>query len=171
MKKYLTLFFCITLLLNGCATTNKTKTVIAMVATGIVAGTIEANINNRSSSFDSHSMAVGLGAAAVSGVASMYFFDDESKKIESERKLEIAKQEIRSLRGEDSESLSKASIAIEKDLPSEYKNIVKPGKWEIYHLNNWVSQSEGTYIHQDKMIRITNPSFQPNKTNEGVSNE
>lgn len=169
--RYLPWLVCSVFLLSSCATTNKTKTVIAMIASGIVAGTIDANLSDHGGSFNSHSTAVGLGVASLVGVGSMYYFDDEKKRIESDRKLEVAQQEIRALHGEEELNSNATASSLEKDLPSEYRSLVKPGKWEIYHLNNWVSQTDGTFIHQDKMIRITNPTFQPNKNNEGVSNE
>lgn len=169
--RYVPFLICLAFILSSCATTNKSKTLIAMIASGVVAGTIDANLGDHGGSFNSHSTSVGLGVASLVGVGAMYYFDDESKRIESERKLEVAQHEIRSYRGDDALNASMTASSLEKDLPSEYRSLVKPGKWEIYQLNNWISQTDGTFIHQDKMIRITNPSFQPNKNSEGVSNE
>jgi hypothetical protein len=157
---------CLLLLsLSGCATmSSRTKTILSMIGVGVVAGTVDANIGENRGSFNSHSMAVGLGAAAITGVGAMYYFKEEERRIEAERQLEVAKKEISSLRGEDSGAEAGQELnrefGLRRDLPPEYRGLVQPGSWTLYRTNTWVAQGENTLVHQDRILRIDPPRFQ-----------
>ncbi len=156
------------LMLPACASlSNQTKTVISMVGAGLVVGTLDANLGEGKGSFNSRSMAVGLGAAAITGVGALYYFNDEGKKIEAERQLQVVQKELGALKGESLDADGSAEITrdsgLRRDLPPEYRNLVRPGGWTLYKTNSWVAQGENTLIHQDRILKIEPPRFQPSQ--------
>jgi predicted butyrate kinase (DUF1464 family) len=141
-----------------------------MVGVGLISGTIAAANAPKGENKLAHATIWAGSTAAVTGVASLYLFDEEAKRKESDRKLEMAMEELRSLRHESSShSMSAVKLGGEapgftRDIPVEYQKLVRPGKWTIYEVNQWVAQGENTLIHQDKILRIEPPSFNPNQT-------
>lgn len=158
-------------MLSGCATmSNRTKTILSMVGVGVIAGTIAANRAPFDENPAAHAAVWGGGAAAVTGVVGMFIFDEQAKSRELERKLNISQRELDAFRGESQSSngevLIESDSALGRDLPNEYKGLVRPGKWSLYKISNWVSQGENTLVHQDKVLRIEPPQFQAQTTNK-----
>lgn len=162
----------VSIALGGCASmSNRTKTLITMAGTGIIVGTIAANKAPIDENPLAHAAVWGGTSAAVAGAISLYVFDEQKKSEELERKLGVAQRELDSLRGE-GPGLSQIPIAqsdssFAKDIPAEYRSLVRPGGWSLYKINNWIVQGENTLIHQDKLLRITPPHFQPQTNQEG----
>jgi hypothetical protein len=156
--------------IQGCASfSNNTKTVLTMIGAGIIAGTIDANIGSGRHSFDSESMAVGLGASAAAGVASLYYYDDEGKKREAERKLRVAQSEIDSIRDQNSSNpklVTETNTALDGALPPQYQRLIEPGKSQVYRLNQWISGGDNVIIHQDQMIKMVPPQLKPQQSKE-----
>lgn len=142
-----------------------------MTAAGSVAATIAANNAPSGENRVAHAALWGSGTAAVTGVAGLYIFDEQQRSQEINRKLEVAVSEIRALRGESEQARNELLIGADstfpKSLPDEFKNLVRPGKWSIFKISQWINQGENTLIHQDKMIRLEPAQFRPNvETNE-----
>ncbi len=159
-------FFTLLTVTPGCATmSNKTKTILSMIGVGFVVGTVAANVAPQNDNPTAHGVMWGASGAVVTGIASMYLYDDEGKKKEAERKLEVAQKELSVFRNESEANGSPVEVESEsglsRDLPTEYKGLVKPGQWSVYKINNWVSQGENSLVHQDKILRIDPPQFQP----------
>lgn len=166
MKKTTIVLILLTQINTGCATmSNRTKTILSMIGVGVVAGTIAANIAPKDENPVAHAAVWGGGAAAVTGVAGMYIFDEQKKREELDRKLEITQKELSAFRNESETNGTPVEVESEsglsRDLPTEYKGLVRPGKWSIYKISNWVSQGENSLVHQDKILRIDPPQFQP----------
>lgn len=143
---------------------NRTKTIISMVSVGIVVGTVAANFAPKDENRLFHGLSWGGGSAALTGVVGMYVFDDQKVHDELERKLLVTKRELDAFRGESESSAQQVELVNEpglsRELPQEYKGLVKPGGWSVYKINSWVSQGENSLVHQDKVIRINPPQFQ-----------
>lgn len=148
-----------------CAT-NRAKSLTFMAAVGGAAATAGALSAPPEEQSGMHAVFWGAVGAAVAGVVGLFVFDEQSRSEELERKLEVSKRELDAFRGEmdgtSQSSLIQSDSALGKNLPPEYRDLVKPGKWSLYKINTWVSQGENTLVHQDKMLRIEPPQFQPN---------
>jgi hypothetical protein len=138
-----------------------------MAGTAVVVGTIGALSAPSDEEPLAHAAMWGGSASAVAGVASLFIFDEQARANEALRQSEILKKELDSLRGEGTGSepklLYETSAPFGKEVPHEYHNLVSPGKWSVYQLNQWVMQGEGTLIHQDRMIRLVPPTLSPAK--------
>ena len=153
-----------TIIASGCASMpNRTKTILTMVGTGLIVGTIAANRAPVDENPGTIGFLWGGNAAAVAGIISLYVFDEQHRSEVLEKQLSSSQKEVDVLRGE-GEGASRAPIfdsetGLERQLPKEYRGLVQPGKWSIYKIDNWISQGENTVVHQDKMVRIIPPQF------------
>jgi hypothetical protein len=154
------------ILVSGCATfSNRNNTLISMVGAGLVAGIVAAQSAPERESKILHGVLWGGGAAAFTGAVGLFYFDEEKRSTEAERKLGMAQKELDAFRGESdvatTQSELERSSALERELPSEYRALVKPGKWSVYKINQWVVQGENALVHQDRLLRLEPPQFQP----------
>lgn len=46
-------------------------------------------------------------------------------------------------------------------VPEKYKNLIEPGEWRIYSINQWIEDGENRLIHQDKVMELIPPSLKP----------
>ncbi len=153
------------LTLSGCATmSNRTKTILTSVGAGLVAGTIAANLAPKDENPAVHAAVWGGSTAAATAIAGLFVFDEQKRSDELNRKLQIAESELSALRGESSEKEARliydSDSAMGRELPNEYRNLVRPGKWSLYRVNQWVAQGENTLVHQDRILQIQPPQFQ-----------
>ncbi len=158
------------LTLSSCATmSNRTKTILAMVGTGLVAGAIGAATAPKDEQPGGHALMWGGLGAASAGVVGLFAFNEEAKREEADRKLEVLTKELSSLRDEGSSEptlLFQTNAPLGKDPPPEYRNLITPGKWSVYRLNRWVTEGENTLIHQDRMVRMIPPVLSPKEPKE-----
>jgi hypothetical protein len=151
--------------LTSCASTNRTKTLGMMFATGIAAGAGGALASPSTDRPEGHALlwaGIGTGVAAALG---LYIFDEQSRSEELQRQNDVLKKSMAALNGGDSapaQLLYETKAPFGKDVPAEYRNLVKPGSWSVYKLNQWITQGENTVIHQDKMIKLLPPGLNPN---------
>ncbi len=154
---------------SGCATwSNRTKTIVATIGTGIVVGTVASQFAPQGEQPVAHAMIWGGPSAAAAGIISLFIFDEEKRSTEFERQMGVLKKELDSLRGESTGSsqptlLYETSAPFGEAVPNEYKKLVSPGQWSVYRLNQWVSQGENTLIHQDRMLKLIPPVLSPKK--------
>ncbi len=150
---------------TGCATmSNRTKTIVTAVGVGLVAGTIAANMAPKDENPMAHAAVWGGAATAGTAVAGLFLFDEQARSKEFERKLVVAESELAIFRGEsstDQQVIYDSDSALGRELPSEYRSLVRPGKWSLYRTNQWISQGENVLVHQDKILKIEPPQFQP----------
>ena len=156
--------------LAGCATTNRTKTLIGMAA-GALAGTAVGYATApEGTSPTMHSAYWGLAGGTAMAVTGLFVFDEQKRSEELERKLNVAQMELGVLKGEasggESEPLYETRAPFGKTVPKEYQALVTPGTWSVYHVNQWIQKGEGTLIHQDRMMKLTPPKFSPNQPGE-----
>ena len=152
---------------------NRTKTILTMVGTGLVVGTIAANRAPVEENPGTIGFLWGGSSAALAGAISLYVFDEQHRSEIFEKQLNASQKEVDVLRGE-GDGRSPAPIfdsesGLERQLPKEYQGLVQPGKWSIYKINSWVSQGDNTLVHQDKMVRIIPPQFKGKGESEDFS--
>lgn len=154
------------ILCSGCATTNRTKTLIGMLAGGAVGAAIGYPTTPTGTDPAMHSAYVGMAGAVAMGVAGLFLFDEQKNSQELERKLRVAQAEISGLRGEErlsQEILYEGRAPVGRSVPKQYQGLVTPGSWQVYKLNQWVKSGDSTLIHQDRMMRLTPAVFSPNQ--------
>lgn len=159
---------------SGCSTlSNRQKTIAAMVLTGSIAGTVGALSAPKNESAPAHAALWAGSAAAGAGLVGLYTFDEEARSKEFERKLKIVSEENQALRGEAEGApvspLAEAASPFGKEMPPEYQRLVRPGRWSVYKLNQWIMSGENTLIHQDRMVKIIPPQFSGGDTDEPVT--
>ena len=157
------------IILTSCASmSDRTKTIIGMIGVGIVTGTIAANVAaQKGESTAANGLVWGLGAAATTGAASLFIYDNENKRIEAERKLEVASRELNNFKessGNGTEKLFESNSTLESNLPPQYKGLIEPGKYSIYKTNHWVSQGDNVLVHEDVLVRMVPAQLKPNQS-------
>jgi multidrug transporter EmrE-like cation transporter len=155
---------------SGCATTsNRNKSLGLSFGVGVIGGTIGAANAPAYESKGAHFALWGGVSALCTLIASLFIFDSEKEIKKLHLQSDGLKRELDAYRGEgmnDSQLLS-MHLSLEKELPEKYKGLIRPGAWKIYKIDNWISQSENTLIHQDQMIQIIPPSFRGNIQQKG----
>jgi hypothetical protein len=159
---------------SGCSTlSNRQRTIAAMFLTGSIAGTVGALSAPQNESAPAHAALWAGSAAAGAGLVGLYAFDEDARSKEFERKLKVVTEENQALRGEAEGApvspLAEAASPFGKELPPEYQRLVRPGRWSVYKLNQWIMSGENTLIHQDRMVKIIPPQFSGGDTEEPVA--
>ena len=99
---------------------------------------------------------VGLAAGAL--VSTLLF--DPDQKIESlNQENQKLKSEIDQINNPLPEFSSTAFL--NSKIPDKYKNLISPGEWRVYKLDQWVEDGENRMLHQDKMMELIPPTFSP----------
>jgi hypothetical protein len=156
-------------LICACATTNRTKTIASMLVAGTTAGIIGASNAPASERPEGHAALWAGAAASAAAIIGMFVFDEQRKNHDLEVQLEGAQKTLQAIHGggeQTAELLYKNNSPFGKDVPSEYRSLIKPGQWSIYKLDQWTMQGENTLIHQDKMIKLQPPGLNPNVPSE-----
>ncbi len=159
---------------TGCATSNRTKTLLLMGGTGIVATGVGFVLSPTDVRPEMQATYWGAIGAATAGVAGLFLFDEQKRSDELERQSHVMRKELDVFRDESASSheprlLYETNAPFGRDIPEEYQSLIKPGKWSVYKLNQWVNQGEGAMIHQDRMVKLVPPQLSPRK--EGKQNE
>ncbi len=136
------LIVCHVLVASGCATwSNRTKTIVATVGSGIVAGTIAANLAPKDEQPLGHAALWGGSTAAVVGITSLFIFDEQKRSDEFERQIQVLRKELEVYRNPRSSSdMSVDGVpAFPKEIPQGLKGLVDPGRWTYTRLpqNTW----------------------------------
>jgi hypothetical protein len=165
---------------SGCATTNRTKTLLLMTGVGAVAAGVGYSVAPRDERPEMHALYWGAAGAAVAGVAGLFLFDEQKRSEELERQATVMKKELDAFRDEGSTAshgpqlLYETNAPFGRDIPGEYQGLVRPGRWSVYKLNQWVAQGEGTLVHHDRMVKLVPPQLTPKvqtESSEGGSSE
>lgn len=169
-----TVVLVIAAMLMGCAT-NRTKTLLLMGGVGAVAAGAAYMASPADERPEMHALYGGAIGAAAAGVAGFFLFDEQKRSEELERQASVMRKELDAFRdeggGHEPRLLYETTAPFGKDIPGEYQSLVRPGRWSVYKLNQWVSQGEGTLIHQDRMVKLVPPQLTPKAqtlSNEGV---
>jgi len=167
-------------LVSGCATmSNRTKTILAMAAVGVVAGTVGAMSAPADENPVGHGLLWGGLGASSTGALGLWLFDEHKRSSELERESEALKKELSVYRIEAEggrELVGEAPAKFVKDLPDSVAGLVRPGHWKVWKLDKWINEGENRMVHQDKMIEIAPPQLNPNAglemsgASQGVSN-
>ncbi len=165
---------------GGCATTNRTKTLLLMAGLGAASAGVGYSVAPRDERPEMHALYWGAAGAAVAGVAGLFLFDEQKRSEELERQATVMRKELDAFRDEGSTAshgpqlLYETNAPFGRDIPGEYQGLVRPGRWSVYKLNQWVAQGEGTLVHHDRMVKLVPPQLTPKvqtESSEGGSSE
>jgi len=143
---------------------NRTKTIMAMAAVGVVAGTIGAMSAPVNENPVGHGLLWGGLGAASSGILGMWIFDEQKHSSSLERENEALKKELGVYRIEGEggrELLTEAPASFAKEIPESMVSLIRPGRWKVWKLDKWINEGENRLIHQDRMIEMTPPQLNP----------
>ncbi|OFZ78437.1 MAG: hypothetical protein A2583_13795 [Bdellovibrionales bacterium RIFOXYD1_FULL_53_11] len=151
------------IVMSGCASmSNRTKTITGVVIAGAGAGTLGAILAPKEENRAMHGVFWGASAAAVSGIAGLFIFDEESRRKEAELKSEKLSKELAAYREESAPELVASNRAgLNKPLPERFKHLVTPGGWSLFKVDRWVTSSESELVHQDMIFRFHQPQLNP----------
>lgn len=145
-----------TLMCVGCATTSREK-ILQNMAIAAVSGYVAGQQKGDHKSSYSV-MYAGLGASAAA-VGSLYYYniDDENKKLRDETKK--LKDELDQVLSPKLERHTPGTMA--GKIPDKYRNLISPGEWRVYAIDQWVEDGENRIIHQDKIMELIPPTLKP----------
>ncbi len=156
----------------GCASIpyyNREKHLVTVGGSTLAAGAIGYfTTPHDGTSKTTHALVWGGMIGLVASVASLYIFDDQAMIQELKRKqdqLEHALTHLKDSPREPKLLYSTQGAHFKKEMPKEYQHLIQPGEWSIYALDQWVENSKGALIHQDKMLKLTPPILTPNNLN------
>ena len=148
---------------SGCASmSNRTKTITGVVIAGTGAGALGALLAPKEENRAMHGVFWGASAAAVSGIAGLFIFDEEARRKEAELKADKITKELAAYREESAPELVATNRAgLNKPLPERFKHLVTPGAWSLYKVDRWATTSESELVHQDMIFRFHQPQLNP----------
>lgn len=128
--------------LTGCATwSNRTKSIVASVGTGLVVGTVAACLAPGDEHAIAHGAMWGGPSAAAVGITSLFIFDEQKRSEEFERQNQVLKKELDVYRNPTlgAESSLDGTPSFPKQIPQGLQGLVDPGKWTYTRLpkNTW----------------------------------
>lgn len=169
---FLVLFLVSLSAFSGCSSlSNRQKSLMIIAGGALVGGVVGYTTAPDGTLPIAHAALFGSTAAAVCSVSSLFLFDEQKRSQELDRKLQIAQREIDALldRSEKGEKiLYQSSLSLGKNLPEKYKDLVQPGNWSVYQLDQWISQGDNVLVHQDKMLKIVQAHFNLKKGSSSV---
>lgn len=164
--------------LGGCATTNRTKTLVGMIAGGAVGSAVGYLTAPQGTDPAMHSSYWGLAGAAAMGVAGLFLFDEQKKSSDLERQVEGLKKEIAVYRSEGSTenaSQVQGTPQFPKEIPAPLKGLVEPGKWTYIRnpANTWRWTGSHSVVRECERFEFIPPrlkvgSFSSNPAEGGV---
>lgn len=156
MNVFKILVISLTLVTLSCATTQREK-IIQNIAIGAAVGfAIGAS---KDTSKVANGLMYGGIAGSVAGSVTAYLsnVDSENSRLSSENttlKAELDKIYSPNL-------VQKTDGFLNSKIPEKYKNMINPGEWKVYSMDQWVDDGENRLIHQDKIMELTPPSLTP----------
>lgn len=145
-------------ILSGCSSL---KTKEKVVLNSVVAGAVGYKYGEqKESNKNSNALLYGSMLALGASIASVYFYDPEIE-------IEKYRAESADLKKKLDE-FQNPRLVVETNsfqtgkVPPKYKNMIEPGSWKIYEIDEWVEDGENRLIHQDKLMELTPPLLKPN---------
>ena len=156
MHRFFILSLVIIFLQIGCASWKKET--LAYMGGGLVAGgVLGASQAPNGENKAMHGALWGSVAAAAIGATLIYLKDDDVRLREKEMEIQTLKMEISAGSGRKRQIEGGPSQFVERELPEGVKDLVAPGEWYLYQIDEWKKTSKGEYIHQDKLLEFKPP--------------
>ncbi|MBL7557609.1 MAG: hypothetical protein JNM24_17400 [Bdellovibrionaceae bacterium] len=148
----------LTITLFGCSSlSTKEKVVLNSTIAGAAGYTYG---EHKETNKNSNALLYGSMFALGASIASIYFFDPDSEKEKYRTESIELKKKL--------DEFQNPRLVVETNsfqtgkVPLKYKNMIEPGSWKIYEIDEWVEDGENRLIHQDKLMELTPPLLKPN---------
>lgn len=142
--------------LTGCATSSRERILQGM----FVAGTVGALYGlSKDSDRTANAALYGSAAAATAGVVGLMMDnpDTETKRLREEVEYLKRQQEV----FDAGKVVSSSPATFGGQIPDKYKQMIRPGEWRVYDVDQWQEDGENRLIHQDKIMEMIPPSLIP----------
>lgn len=162
VKSLLTLIVLVSSSIN-CATTNRTKTLIGMLAGAAVGGAVGYVTTPSGTDETMHSVYWGLAGAVATGVGGLFIFDEQKKSEELERQVSVLKKEVdlyQSGSQASSQGISENGIpTFPKEVPAPLQGLVEPGKWTHTRMppNTWRWNGTHSVVRECEKFELIPP--------------
>lgn len=141
----------------GCATTTSGKVYQNMALAG-AAGAIYGSTQQDYKT--TQAVLYGSLAAAIAAATTIYFEDPDKEQIRLRNELKSLKAKLDQINEPKLVGVEPATFGAR--IPAKYKNMIQPGEWKVFELDQWVEDGDNRLIHQDKVMELTPPSLKPN---------
>lgn len=156
---------------QGCATaggsqrdgmSNRAKTLLLMGGAGLAAGVAGAALAPQSERAGMHALLWGGIAAAGSGGAGLFLFDEEKRRIEAETRAAKFERDLKAFTDEmEPQMIQSQAFGLEKPLPPRLRGLLTPGQWSLYKVDRWSPAGDSELVHQDMILRFNQPQLNP----------
>lgn len=141
---------------TSCATTTREKIIQNIVIASAIGFAVG---STKETNKFANGMMYGGVAGSIAGAATSYLsnIDSENTRLNTENtnlKAELDKIYSPNL-------IQKTDGFLNSKIPEKYKNMINPGEWKIYSMDQWIDDGENRLIHQDKIMELTPPSLTP----------
>ena len=155
---------CVSLLSSACATNMKEK----IVRNTLVAGAIGAAVGSTKDQYKtSHELMYGATAAAITALASVYYYDPDqeisnAKKTTEKLRNELDHFENENTLGPSTSNFRRSTVAGPATnalgaLPDKYKRLIKPGEWQLSEIDEWEKIDDTRMVHKTEMLELQPP--------------
>jgi gas vesicle protein len=165
------------LLFGGCATTNRTKTLLGMLAGGAVGTTVGFLTTPVGTDPVMHGTYWGLAGAAVMGAAGLFIFDEQKRSSELERQNESLKKELDVYRTDAQVATDGVSLQgtpnFPKEIPDPLRGLVEPGKWTYtrFPANTWKWNGTQSVVRECEKFEFIPPRLKIGVMGNSVGTE
>ncbi len=144
-------------LLSGCSGMSYKEKSLALIGAAVLTGYSLGTSNTPTGESQStHGLLWAGVAGTVAGVSSPYLLKDDLESNSEE--VDSLKNKIKILENK-TPTKNGVNAFLEKPLPKEFSNLIRPGGWKIYAIDEWVKDGEERLVHQDKMLEIQLPEI------------
>jgi hypothetical protein len=157
--KVATLLF--SLLIVGCSSFKKTA--LVSMAGGFAGGYMAGHqLAPEGDNKNLHGLLVGSAVSSLVGAGLIYFLDEDKLLKEKNTKILELTEKLNNQRYSktiDKEGVISSLSLNHSDMPKEIKNLISPGNWKLYEIDEWKKISEGVMVHQDKELVFKYPKI------------
>ncbi|WP_413578586.1 hypothetical protein ACLVWU_08615 [Bdellovibrio sp. HCB290] len=152
MKKVLLL---VVLSSIGCAHTTTQKVYRNMAVAGTAGITYGATQDSNKTAM---ALLNGALAASIAAVVTLAIENPDKEELRLRNEVEMLKSKL--------DEVSSPKVTYQGDamfhsrIPSKYKELIKPGEWKIYKIDEWVSDGDNRLIHQDQIVELIPPTLE-----------
>lgn len=156
------LFLLSLILMVGCSTTKmnwKSKTYSTMATSAVLGGAAGAALAPEGDSKSAHGMLWGAVASSIAAVTMIALMDDKDSYQEKERKR--VEELLNNNKPAPKPIMQMGKNLFESPLPDEMKNVISPGQWKKYKIDEWVQDQSNpnVWFHKDLMFEIIPPQI------------
>jgi len=145
----------ISLSLIGCATTSKEK----ILRNTLMAAGVGAIYGCKKENYPVANAALyGATAAAITGLASLYYYDPEKETEKLKQESALLKEKLDQF--EKPTLIEQGNSLFKSQFPASLAKLVQPGEWKRYRIDQWVQDpnNQNIWLKQVEMYEVIPPN-------------